>query len=165
MRAMLISFASHHLWLHWEKTAYVLARLLLITNQAFIIANSNAIRHHEINTIRIYNPIKQSIEKDPHGAFIKRWIPELRSCPTDDIHRPWNSSISFNYPAPIIDEAIGRQHAAKHLYDLRKKQGFRSIAKGIVKKHASRKKHLTKKKTKTADDKQLSFNFASLNHD
>ena len=30
-----------------------------------------------INTIRIYNPVKQGYDHDPDGAFVKTWLPEL----------------------------------------------------------------------------------------
>ena len=44
------------------------------------------------NTIRIYNPIKQSYDHDPEGIFIKKWVPELRNCPDQWIHEPWKMS-------------------------------------------------------------------------
>jgi deoxyribodipyrimidine photo-lyase len=66
-----------------------------------------------INTVRIYNPIKQSEEHDPEGVFIKKWVPELRNIPTKYIHEPWkmpplemqlvNFEIGNDYPAPIVD--------------------------------------------------------------
>ena len=31
-----------------------------------------------INTIRIYNVIKQSHDQDPNGDFIRKWVPEIR---------------------------------------------------------------------------------------
>jgi deoxyribodipyrimidine photo-lyase len=160
MRAMLISFASHHLWLHWQQTALVLARLFtdyepgIHYSQIQMQSGTTG-----INAIRIYNPIKQSIEKDPKGLFIRRWVPELKTCPTEYVHTPWECEQSFDYPAPIIEESIGRQHAAKTLYGLRKQSDFKQAAKKIVKKHASRQKPIKKKKAIKPEQTQLSFAF------
>ena len=35
-----------------------------------------------INTIRMYNPVKQSKDNDEEGIFIKKWIPELGVLPS-----------------------------------------------------------------------------------
>ena len=42
-----------------------------------------------INAMRVYNPIKQSIEHDPSGIFIRKWVPELIDVPNEFIHEPW----------------------------------------------------------------------------
>jgi deoxyribodipyrimidine photo-lyase len=41
------------------------------------------------NTIRIYSPVKQGLEKDPDGEFVKRWLPELANIPAPFVHEPW----------------------------------------------------------------------------
>ena len=43
-----------------------------------------------INTIRIYNPIKNSEEHDTEGEFIKLWLPELKNIPANIVHQPCN---------------------------------------------------------------------------
>ena len=42
-----------------------------------------------INTVRIYNSVKQSHDQDPEGHFIGRWVPELAALPAAIIHQPW----------------------------------------------------------------------------
>ena len=90
MRAMVMSFAAHHLWLHWKDPAIYLATQFIDYepgihySQCQMQAGTTG-----INAIRIYNPIKQGVDQDPQGEFIKEWIPELKECPTKYIHTPW----------------------------------------------------------------------------
>ncbi|MAH61834.1 MAG: deoxyribodipyrimidine photolyase [Legionellales bacterium] len=140
MRAMLMSFASYHLWLHWREPALFLARLFvdyepgIHYSQVQMQSGTTG-----INSIRIYNPIKQSQDQDPEGIFIRQWLPELKDVPNEGIHTPWIYPESMNgYPHPIIDEKKARTTAASQLYGLRKNKAHRSQSQHIVKKHASR---------------------------
>lgn len=38
---------------------------------------------------RIFNPVSQAVKFDPEGAFVRRWIPELKDFSADLIHQPW----------------------------------------------------------------------------
>ena len=37
---------------------------------------------------RIFNPVLQSARFDPHGDYIRKWVPELRGVDAKDIHAP-----------------------------------------------------------------------------
>ena len=54
---------------------------------------------------RIFNPVLQSQKFDPHGAYIRRWVPELAELEAPDIHAPWRRGLSIHgYPdVPIVD--------------------------------------------------------------
>ena len=141
MRAMLMSFASYHLWLHWRRPALHLARLFtdyepgIHYSQVQMQSGTTG-----INSIRIYNPIKQGIDQDPDGVFIRRWIPELKNMSDDCIHTPWERpDLMEDYVMPIVDEKEARQAAASALYGLRKNTSHREQSRQIVKKHGSRK--------------------------
>lgn len=151
MRAMVVSFASYHLWLDWRRPALYLATMFtdyepgIHYSQIQMQSGTTG-----INAIRIYNPIKQGIDHDPDGIFIRQWIPELSDIDQEFIHMPWKSPSKMNgYPMPIVDEKTARQAASKSIYGIRKTNAtHKEHSKMIVKKHASRKKVTTTKKSK-----------------
>ena len=89
MRAMLVSFFCHHLFQDWRWGVYHLGRLFLdyepgIHYPQFQMQAGTT----GINTVRIYNPVKQSLDHDPEGIFIKTWVKELGAMPPNQIHSP-----------------------------------------------------------------------------
>ena len=70
---------------------------------------------------RIFNPVLQSKKFDPHGKYIRNWIPELQNVTGKFIHEPWRMPIEVqrevhcvigeHYPWPIIDHAWARERA------------------------------------------------------
>jgi deoxyribodipyrimidine photo-lyase len=70
---------------------------------------------------RVFNPILQGRRFDPDGAFVRRWVPELRGVAGAAIHEPWTLDaaaqaaagvrIGTDYPAPIVDHAAARERA------------------------------------------------------
>lgn len=165
MRAMLLmSFASYHLWLHWRKPALHLAKLFadyepgIHYSQVQMQSGTTG-----INAIRIYNPIKQGMDHDPEGSFIRRWIPELRDIDQKFIHTPWQAPDQMNgYPMPIVDEKVARKHAAEQVYSLRKNNtSHKETAQKIVTKHGSRKpsssKVINKRRVNKLTQGELTF--------
>jgi deoxyribodipyrimidine photo-lyase len=70
---------------------------------------------------RVFNPALQSARTDPHGDFIRRWLPELAGLPVEYIHTPWTMPaeiqrrvgcrIGEDYPAPIVEHAQAKERA------------------------------------------------------
>ena len=101
-RAMLVSFASYALNLDWRRFAPHLARTFLDYEPGIHYSQlqmQSGTTHG--SPPRIYNPIKQSLEKDPSGEFIRHWVPELRTLSADAIHLPVERSRD-GYPAAIV---------------------------------------------------------------
>lgn len=145
MRAMLVSFASYHLWLDWRATGPVLARRFTDyepgIHWAQMQMQSGATG---INTIRIYNPVKQGLDQDPTGRFVRAWVPELAAVPDAFVHEPWRwpdfaARLGGRYPAPIVDPAAAAKAAREAVWGLRRQAGFAEAAAEVVRRHASRK--------------------------
>jgi deoxyribodipyrimidine photo-lyase len=62
---------------------------------------------------RIFNPVIQGEKFDPDGSYVRRWVPELKTCDPRFIHRPWQSSnfAALAYENPIINHDRARARA------------------------------------------------------
>ena len=149
-RAMLCAVASYHLWLPWREPALHLARQFtdyepgIHYSQIQMQSGTTG-----INTVRIYNPVKQGLDHDPLGNFIRRWCPELRDVPGAAVHAPWEVDpaelrrygvrLGQTYPTRIIDHLGAARTAREAVWGVRRGQGFAEGAAGIQDKHGSRK--------------------------
>ena len=95
MRAMLVSFASYQLWLDWRETGPYLGSLFTDFEPGIHYSQLQMQSGVTgINTLRIYNPVKQSKDHDKTGSYIKKWVPELKNVPQNLIHEPWKLTAS-----------------------------------------------------------------------
>jgi deoxyribodipyrimidine photo-lyase len=153
MRAMLVSFAAYHLWLHWRPTGLFLAREF-VDFEAGIHWSQMQMQSGTtgINTLRIYSPTKQAHDQDPQGHFIRRWVPELARVPLPYLAEPWKMNdtlqrmsactIGRDYPAPIVDDKAAVNAAKDRLYALRQTREAREEADVVQSRHGSRRSGL-----------------------
>jgi deoxyribodipyrimidine photo-lyase len=74
---------------------------------------------------RIFNPVLQGEKFDPHGDYVRQWVPEIARLPEAIIHRPWDATpldlkdagieLGKTYPAPIVDHDAARKRALNAL--------------------------------------------------
>ena len=149
MRAMLVSFASYQLWLHWRPSALHLARLFLDYEPGIHYAQVQMQSGVTgINTFRIYSPIKQVRDQDPSGEFIRRFCPELAHVPAEHLAEPHRMSgeqqlrsgcvIGRDYPEPIVDHGEAYRLARTRMYAVKGSQEAREEARRVFEKHGSR---------------------------
>ncbi len=168
MRAMLVAVSSYHLWLHWRLPGEHLARLFtdyepgIHWPQMQMQSGTTG-----INTVRVYNPVKQGFDQDASGDFVRKWVPELAQIPGPLVHEPWrwegaSSLLGKVYPYPVVDHLAAAKAARLKVWSLRGGASYRQAADAIQDKHGSRKSGLPRqgqkaKRTDMDGPEQLSL--------
>ena len=77
---------------------------------------------------RIFNPVSQGEKFDRDGAYVRRWVPELKALSAKWIHAPWTAPrevlaaagvrLGHDYPRPIVDHAEARVRALAALKEV-----------------------------------------------
>jgi deoxyribodipyrimidine photo-lyase len=148
MRAMVVSFFTLNLDQDWRDGTYHLARQFLdyepgIHYPQFQMQAGTT----GINTVRLYNPVKNSQEHDSEGVFIKKWIPELSAVPVEHIHEPWNMTameqtfcgvrIGEDYPLPIVDLQESARLARDKIWGHKKHPAVQQEKKRLLQTHVN----------------------------
>ena len=151
MRAMVVSFLTLNLDQDWRDGVYHLARQFLdyepgIHYPQFQMQAGTT----GVNTVRLYNPVKNSYEHDPDGEFIKKWIPELANVPIAYIHEPWKMTaleqsfcgvtIGEHYPSPIVDLQESAKLARDKIWGHKKHPAVQNEKKRILATHVNKRK-------------------------
>jgi len=149
-RSMLMAVASYQLWQDWREPGLHLARLFtdyepgIHWSQVQMQSGTTG-----INTLRVYDPIKQGLDHDPDGSFVARWLPELARLPMPHRLAPWRAPplvladagvrLGRDYPLPLVDAVEAAARARAELWAIRRRPGFAELADAIQEKHGSRK--------------------------
>ncbi|TNF58370.1 MAG: deoxyribodipyrimidine photolyase, partial [Burkholderiales bacterium] len=149
MRAMLVSVAAYPLWLHWREVGLWLARQFvdyepgIHWSQLQMQSGTTG-----INTTRVYNPLKQARDHDPHGRFVRRWLPAMRRVPDAWLFEPWRMPaetqarcgvrVGVDIPMPVVDLDVALRQAKARMHALRARPEVQAAEAEVVRRHASR---------------------------
>jgi deoxyribodipyrimidine photo-lyase len=124
VRMVVASFAAKHLLLDWREGERWFWDTLVDADPASNPANWQWVAGCGLDAapyFRIFNPVLQGQKFDPHGTYVRQWVPELARLPDKLIHQPWKASpreleaagvrLGNDYPSPIVEHELARQRA------------------------------------------------------
>ncbi len=123
-RMIVASFLTKDLILNWQLGEKYFMQMLF---DGDLSANNggwqwSASSGMDPKPLRIFNPASQAKKFDPDGAYIRQWLPELRSIDTADLLSGKILPLDRDrcgYPAPIVDHNK-QQKLFKQLYQQQK---------------------------------------------
>jgi len=106
------------LWQSWERGAEVFDELLLDADPAINRGNwmwlSCSCFFYQY--FRCYSPVAFPKKYDKDGAYVRKWLPQLKGFPAKYIYEPWKAPIADqkaagciigrDYPKPIVDHDV-----------------------------------------------------------
>ena len=135
VRMIVASFLIKNLLIHWregEKWFWdTLVDADLANNSASWqwVAGSGA---DAAPYFRIFNPVSQAQKFDPSGAYIRKYVPEIRDLPEKYLFAPWEASentltsakikLGDTYPKPIVDLKLSRVAALEAFQSLKQSE-------------------------------------------
>jgi deoxyribodipyrimidine photo-lyase len=106
-RLVVASFLTRRLGVPWQRGERHFSRLLVDADPANNAGNWQwaAGTGTDPRRARTLNPVRQARRYDPRGAYVRRYVNELRDVPAPRIFTPWVDAgllRSTGYPEPII---------------------------------------------------------------
>ncbi|MGP4076426.1 cryptochrome/photolyase family protein [Halobacillus sp. K22] len=124
LRMAVASFLTKDLLMDWREGERYFAEQLIDYDPASNIGGwqwAASTGTDPVPYFRVFNPTRQSERFDPHGRFIKEWVPELVDVDKKYIHEPAKMSledqkeancvIGKDYPEPMVDHKTMRVRA------------------------------------------------------
>jgi deoxyribodipyrimidine photo-lyase len=115
-RLIVASFLTKTLHLDWRLGAAHFARLLVDADVANNVGNWQWVAGtgNDTRPNRVLNPLRQAKRFDPHGEYVRRYVPELADIAGSAVHEPWRLTPrqrqALHYPAPlVVHSAAGTQ--------------------------------------------------------
>lgn len=117
VRMVCASFLCKHLLIDWRVGEEIFRGLLLCGDRSQNVGNWQWVAGCGVDPspyFRIFNPTSQGEKFDPHGDYVRRWLPELADLPANAIYEPWKARDKpKSYPSPMIELSIGRDRFAE----------------------------------------------------
>lgn len=114
-RMAVASFLTKDLHLHWSHGAHHFMRHLVDGDLA---SNSHGWQWtagtgtDAAPYFRVFNPVRQGLEHDPEGEYVRRWVPELAHLQGRAVHEPWTlERLPEGYPTRVVDHTTERAEA------------------------------------------------------
>ena len=115
------------LFVHWEAGAAVFDRELVDADWA--LNNGNwmwlSCSCFFYQYFRVYGPVSFGKKYDKEGAYIRKYLPQLKDMPAKYIYEPWTAPIEVqrkagcvvgvDYPAPIVDHAVASKECIEKI--------------------------------------------------
>ncbi|MEO0809786.1 MAG: deoxyribodipyrimidine photo-lyase [Pseudomonadota bacterium] len=124
VRMITASFLTKHLLIPWQQGEAWFWDCLVDADLASNAASWQWVAGSGADAapyFRIFNPITQGQKFDPHGDYVRRWVPEISALPDQYIHAPWQCperilkhykiKLDATYPLPIVDHKEARERA------------------------------------------------------
>lgn len=70
---------------------------------------------------RVFNPILQGYKFDPHGDYVRKFVPELAHLRGPEVHEPWLlvDGLINGYPEPMLDHSKERDESLARLEEIK----------------------------------------------